>query len=598
MATEVGTAYVSVVPEAKGFAQKLQKDIDPAATTAGKSAGSKFGTGFAPETKGFSQKLQKSTDSAAMTAGKTAGSKFGSGFTPETKDFPQKLTKATEPAAVTAGKASGRKFGAGFQSTVVPMLAAFGVMGVVSKAMDEAEDAAQTTAKLGTTLKNLGLDSVTEQITDYSKALGEKIAVDDDDIAKVQIKIAAFGQLGQSVQESADIINQLTEASYNLAATQGGSAETASAKLAKIMADPSKATGLARMGVPPETIQSIKDLAAAGKIEEAQNLILISLRDRLAGAAEANKTASQQLSVVWGDVTQKIGEGLLPLMTLLANVLQVIPIPVLVAGVTALALAVGAALVIPLISATAAVWGFTAALLANPITWIIIAIIALVAAIWLLWQNWDTVKNALSAAWDWIKEKFTLFAGQFKGTWAALWEAVKQKASEIWNGIKGAIQTGINAVKNVITTVLNTIKNIWDSTFGALARGVSAAFSKAKSAVESVVKWIGDKVKWALAQIAKLPGGSIITGMLGFAAGGPVPGDGPIYAHRGEYVLNPQMTAQAGIGRLEQWRQSSAMPQAGGGTNYSVTVNNPLAESASESLPRVMRGLAYVGIGS
>lgn len=59
---------------------------------------------------------------------------------------------------------------------------------------------------------------------------------------------------------------------------------------------------------------------------------------------------------------------------------------------------------------------FTAALLTNPITWIVIGIIALIAAIILLYKNWDTVSAFLQSTWnkvvggvtgaiDWLREK-------------------------------------------------------------------------------------------------------------------------------------------------------------------------------------------------
>lgn len=57
------------------------------------------------------------------------------------------------------------------------------------------------------------------------------------------------------------------------------------------------------------------------------------------------------------------------------------------------------------LAATKAAWGFTAALLANPITWIIVGIVALVAAIYMLWRNWDTVSDWLSDSWEWIRER-------------------------------------------------------------------------------------------------------------------------------------------------------------------------------------------------
>ena len=44
MATELGQAYVQIMPSAKGIKGSIQKTLDPEATSAGKSAGSKIGT--------------------------------------------------------------------------------------------------------------------------------------------------------------------------------------------------------------------------------------------------------------------------------------------------------------------------------------------------------------------------------------------------------------------------------------------------------------------------------------------------------------------------------------------------------------------------
>jgi TP901 family phage tail tape measure protein len=54
---------------------------------------------------------------------------------------------------------------------------------------------------------------------------------------------------------------------------------------------------------------------------------------------------------------------------------------------------------------TAATWLFNAALLANPIVWVVIAIIALIAAIVLLVKNWDTVKQVMLDVWDIMTNK-------------------------------------------------------------------------------------------------------------------------------------------------------------------------------------------------
>jgi TP901 family phage tail tape measure protein len=49
------------------------------------------------------------------------------------------------------------------------------------------------------------------------------------------------------------------------------------------------------------------------------------------------------------------------------------------------------------------VWALTAALLANPITWIIVGIVALGAAIYLLIRNWSSVTEAVGSAWAGIR---------------------------------------------------------------------------------------------------------------------------------------------------------------------------------------------------
>ncbi|PFP30262.1 phage tail tape measure protein [Bacillus sp. AFS073361] len=56
------------------------------------------------------------------------------------------------------------------------------------------------------------------------------------------------------------------------------------------------------------------------------------------------------------------------------------------------------------IAATLAQWGLNAAMLANPIGLVIVAIAALVAAGVVLYRNWDAVKAKMSAIWDGIKQ--------------------------------------------------------------------------------------------------------------------------------------------------------------------------------------------------
>jgi hypothetical protein len=99
----------------------------------------------------------------------------------------------------------------------------------------------------------------------------------------------------------------------------------------------------------------------------------------------------------------------------------------------------------------AATWAWTAALLANPITWIVLGIIALIAVIVLLIVYWDEIaaatgkafdwmKDKAAAGFDWIKEKALALVGWFKG----LPGRIRSAASGMWDGIKDSFRSAVN----------------------------------------------------------------------------------------------------------------------------------------------------------
>lgn len=97
---------------------------------------------------------------------------------------------------------------------------------------------------------------------------------------------------------------------------------------------------------------------------------------------------------------------------------------------------------------TIAQWALNASMLANPMTWVAIAIGVLIAGGVALVMNWDKVKAKAGELWSWLKEKWngikeacSPVTDWIMDKWNAVcnvFETVKQKALSLWNSIKEA----------------------------------------------------------------------------------------------------------------------------------------------------------------
>lgn len=110
----------------------------------------------------------------------------------------------------------------------------------------------------------------------------------------------------------------------------------------------------------------------------------------------------------------------------------------------------------PLISS---VWSFTAALLANPVTWVVIGIVALIAALVLLYNKCEWFRNAVNAIIDFFKEKLG---------------AALEVASAIFSGIGNVIGSVMNAAKATVSQNLDNMRSAYEAHGGGI-RGAAAA---------------------------------------------------------------------------------------------------------------------------
>lgn len=97
-----------------------------------------------------------------------------------------------------------------------------------------------------------------------------------------------------------------------------------------------------------------------------------------------------------------------------------------------------------------AIWLVNTALLANPVTWIVIGIVALVAAVAAAIIYWDQWTSALlnSEAFKWVSGQLTALSGWFDsmGGWSSM-------ASAAWDGIVSIFKQAINGLIEMLNKI-------------------------------------------------------------------------------------------------------------------------------------------------
>ena len=110
---------------------------------------------------------------------------------------------------------------------------------------------------------------------------------------------------------------------------------------------------------------------------------------------------------------------------------------------------------------SASVWSFTAALLANPITWVVIGIVALIAALILLWQNWDSVTAFLQNAWDTACSKITAGLEWLKQGFQSIMDWIGEKIAWFGEAGRRLVTTFVDGIKSVAMAPINAVKGIF-----------------------------------------------------------------------------------------------------------------------------------------
>ena len=105
------------------------------------------------------------------------------------------------------------------------------------------------------------------------------------------------------------------------------------------------------------------------------------------------------------------------------------------------------------------VWSFTAALLANPVTWVVIGIVALIAAIVLLYNKCEWFRNLVNNILNFFREKLG---------------AAFETAKAIFSGIGNARVSVMGAARDAVAEKLDNMRSAYEAHGGGI-RGAAAA---------------------------------------------------------------------------------------------------------------------------
>lgn len=331
-------------------------------------------------------------------------------------------------------------------------------------------------SEYGIHLKRIGLDAKTG-----FGMMSQYVAAGGRDLDQAADVLHEFGRItSEETDRAAEAYKELGLNSKTMLADIGKGGPAAQAALGKTL----------------DALRAVKDPAERATLQvalfgdmagESVNALLAmnpatasaaSGMDRAAGAAKRvaegmEASPAQQLDSIMRTLSGTLGETVAPVLKIVSQFLgenqEMIKTFAPVVLVLAAALAVWVAVQ----------WALNSALLANPITWIILGITALIALVIILWQKNEGFREAVTGAWN------------------AVWGAMKA----VFNWVTGTLWPGI---VNVWNGIVEGIKNIgrwfgstWDgiiSWFGGLGGRISSAaagmWDGIKNAFRGAINWI------------------------------------------------------------------------------------------------------------
>jgi hypothetical protein len=239
----------------------------------------------------------------------------------------KKLTTATQGAQTSLQKLQDGvgSIAKGIGRTVGALALTLGFTSIVQGFKDSvaaAEEAAVANERIDAialSMNEFGSQTaqVTKRIKDFAEANALSVGVDDEVIKATQAKLLTFRELTKTADVMGGSFDRATIAALDMAAAGFGEATSNATQLGKALNNPiSGITALNRAGIQFTDDQKalIASLVESGKTLEAQDIILTEIENQVGGTSAATVTASERMSIAFGEVQESIGTVLMPAM--------------------------------------------------------------------------------------------------------------------------------------------------------------------------------------------------------------------------------------------------------------------------------------------
>jgi len=399
------------------------------------------------------------------------------------------------------------------------------------------------------------------EVAKFAKGADKGLGISQKAAIDAANNFATFGKsAGLTGPPLAKFATKLTGLAGDLASFKGTSPEQAIEAIGAALrgeTEPIRAYGvllddatLRQQALSMGLIKTTKEaLTPQQKVLAAQAQLFKQTGDAQGDFQRTSDSAANQQKILAAEMENTkaaLGDTLLPVLKLVLPPLQAL------AGF----IQQNAAWLVPLTAAVlgvaAAVWVWNAAMAANPVVLITLAVAALIAGIILLAKNWDKVWSAIlgwiKTVWGWIKTNWPLLLpillgpigiaaaliirniGTITGAFQAVWNWLKTT----WSTVETAVTAPFKAAAAWFAGLPKTLGDI----FVQVAAAIAAPFRYAFNAIAAVWNNTVGRLSFHIPSwVPKLGGkGFDVPNIPTFQTGGVMPHTGLALLHKGETV--------------------------------------------------------------